>query len=49
MAARCFSLGPRGIFGQKRAYAHEARYEKFCTDIAKLAEAAIVDDGTGQA
>lgn len=32
----------------KRAYVHEAIYEEFCAEIAKLANAAIVDDGAKQ-
>jgi len=32
----------------KRAYVHESIYEEFCASIAKLAEAAVVDDGSKQ-
>lgn len=32
----------------KRAYVHEAIYEAFCQEIAKLAQAAVVGDGTQQ-
>ena len=32
----------------KRAFVHESIYEEFCEEIAKLARAAVVDDGTKQ-
>lgn len=32
----------------KRAYVHESIYDEFCQEIARLAEAAVVDDGTKQ-
>jgi len=32
----------------KRAFVHESIYDDFCDEIAQLAEAAIVDDGTKQ-
>lgn len=32
----------------KRAYVHETIYEDFCDEIVKLANAAVVDDGTRQ-
>ena len=32
----------------KRAYVHETLYEEFCAEIARLAQAAIVDDGSKQ-
>jgi acyl-CoA reductase-like NAD-dependent aldehyde dehydrogenase len=32
----------------KRAYVHESIYDAFCEEIVKLAEAAVVDDGTRQ-
>ncbi|MDF2638464.1 MAG: aldehyde dehydrogenase [Novosphingobium lindaniclasticum] len=32
----------------KRAYVHESIYDEFCEEIARLAEAAVVDDGTKQ-
>lgn len=32
----------------KRAYVHESIYDEFCEEIAKLAQAAVVDDGAKQ-
>ena len=32
----------------KRAYVHESIYDEFCEEIAKLAKAAVVDDGARQ-
>jgi acyl-CoA reductase-like NAD-dependent aldehyde dehydrogenase len=53
LAAEKVYAGAMGNAGQicvatKRAYVHEAIYEEFCTEIAKLANAAVVDDGTRQ-
>ncbi|MBO9723575.1 MAG: aldehyde dehydrogenase family protein [Novosphingobium sp.] len=53
VAARKVFQGAMANAGQicvaiKRAYVHESIYDEFCEEIARLAEAAVVDDGTKQ-
>jgi len=53
VAARKVFQGAMANAGQicvaiKRAYVHESIYDEFCEEIARLAETAIVDDGTKQ-
>lgn len=36
------------VTAQKRAYVHESIYDAMCDELARLAEAAVVDDGLAQ-